>query len=213
MERGILSGNRKRFLSVILTILFLLLISATTMAASGKCGSKVRWKLSKGTLTISGKGKMKDYYYEMEKHAPWYKYRSKIKKIVVKKGVTRIGSGVFSGCNKAKNIKIAGTVTSIGDFAFDGCRALKKLTIPEGVKRIEGYAFSSCRKLKTLILPKSLTYMDNWLFYDTRSLKDIFFQGSQQQWKALIASDDPEEEGPYNLDILDDIKGVKIHCK
>ena len=67
---------------------------------SGKCGKNATWKLdSKGVLTISGSGKMYDYEdYGFED------MRSKIKEIVIKKGITRVGDNAFYDCMNVKKI-------------------------------------------------------------------------------------------------------------
>ena len=67
--------------------------------AKGKCGKKVKWTLDKkGTLKITGKGAMYNYVAKSDNGsdffstAPWFKYASKIKKVVVSKKVTTIGA-------------------------------------------------------------------------------------------------------------------------
>ena len=55
---------------IVLSIVVLLLLlcgiavaEEVTIVAEGDCGANVTWKLdSKGTLTISGEGEMRDYY-------------------------------------------------------------------------------------------------------------------------------------------------------
>ena len=167
--------------------------------ASGKCGTNVSWKLnSSGTLTISGKGPMKNYMRELSEDEdelaaylskPWDKYRSKIKKIVIKSGVTSIGENAFSGLGKVTSIIISGSVKKIYFNAFFGLSNLQKLTIPEGVTFIEAYAFGYCTKLKTLILPRSLSFMDDIAFMETPRLKTIYFRGSRKQWLEMGLDD------------------------
>ena len=67
-------------------------VSPSTMAAtSGKCGKNVTWKLDrKGTLTISGKGAMYDYFAVA---SPWEPHTFKIEAIDIKEGVIYIGAG------------------------------------------------------------------------------------------------------------------------
>lgn len=66
-----------------------------TQAATKK--SSVKYELKNGTLTISGKGEMpKDMTFKSNK---------KIKKVVIKKGVTTISEKAFEGCTKLTSFK------------------------------------------------------------------------------------------------------------
>lgn len=102
---------------------------------SGSCGSDVKYSFDTDTytLTISGSGKMKNYssYYgngTLVSTAPWASYSSYIKKVVIKSGVTTIGSYAFLGCGNMTSIKIENTVTKICSGAFDSCSGLKTVT-------------------------------------------------------------------------------------
>ena len=167
--------------------------------ASGKCGTNVSWMLnSSGTLTISGKGPMKDYMREISDDEdelaaylskPWDKYRSKINKIVIKSGVTSIGENAFSGLAKVTSIIIAGSVKKIGFNAFCGCSKLQKVTIPEGLRTIDAYAFACCYKLRSIVLPKSIkskSYgFDDTVFTDV-PLLNIYYRGTKALWKKNV---------------------------
>ncbi len=60
---------------------------------------------------------------------------------------------------------IPDSVTSIGQHAFNGCRSLTSVTIPDGVTSIGDGAFASCT-----------------------SLTDVYYAGSEAQWKAISIS-------------------------
>ena len=67
---------------------------AATVVSSGKCGTNVTYTLdSDGLLTISGTGAMADY--SSSSSVPWYSSRSSVKTVVIKYGVTSIGSDAF----------------------------------------------------------------------------------------------------------------------
>ena len=69
-------------------ILLLVLLLLPSFALDGADGN-IRWELSAGTLTLSGRGEMRDY---TDAHmAPWLDSASAIKRIVVKEGITSIG--------------------------------------------------------------------------------------------------------------------------
>lgn len=68
---------------------------------------------------------MDDYTNETE--TPWYKYNNKIKTVILKTGVTSIGSKAFSNCSNLTNIDIPLSVTTIGDSSFSYCTALENV--------------------------------------------------------------------------------------
>lgn len=169
-------------------------VSPSTMAAtSGKCGKNVTWKLDrKGTLTISGKGAMYDYFRVA---VPWESHIMKIKAIDIKEGVTKIGAGAFEAC-VVKQLKIPNSVTSIregafselggiktiklpsklkeiGDFTFSDCYDLTNIMIPNGVTNIPHYAFKGCYKLSSITISKNVIDIDEGAFALCTSLKKI----------------------------------------
>lgn len=126
-------------------------------ASSNKCGKNVTWKLSKsGTLTISGKGAM--YDYDDDKMPPWLKSDTEVQKIVVKSGVTRIGTGAFAVCTEATSVTIPATVKTIGEGAFMMDTSLKKISIPKNVREIEDLAFFACGSLTSISVDSANKY-------------------------------------------------------
>lgn len=148
-------------------------VSPSVMAAtSGKCGKNVTWKLdSKGTLTISGKGAMKNGL--SHESAAWYSARRSIKSVIIKNGVTSIGNFAFQDCAKLTKVTIANSVTKIGDFAFDGCSNMKSIKIPSKVTDIGAYAFCSCGKLEYMDIPVGVKGIGMAAFSNCSRLKDI----------------------------------------
>ena len=181
---------KKRFLSILLTAVLLLcavplVLVDTAWAAgvvdSGSCGDNVTWSLSDdGTLTISGKGEMSgygvSYTYEdvvVFTYTPWEAYRSSIKSIVIKDGVTSIGWGVFAGCGNLTSVAIPSSVTSIGGCAFLSCSSLKSVHIPSGTTTIDAGAFSNCTGLTDVTIPGSVTSINNSAFSKCSSLTSV----------------------------------------
>ena len=108
---------------------------------------EVKWSLSGGTLTISGKGRMEDKksheYY-------WNANADEITSVVIKKGVTYISSQAFAEMYNLTSVSIADTVKEIGDSAFYGCSALEKITLPNSVTKIPRGCFAGCSSLASL---------------------------------------------------------------
>lgn len=163
-----------------------------TPALSGKCGKNVSYSISDdGVLTISGTGAMNNFTYERDiSDCPWHGVRYALKKIVVKEGVTSIGSYAFSFDLSVTDVTLPSSLKAIGNDAFLGCHGLTSVVIPEGVTSIGAYAFWRCTSLQTITVPASATKFGDHAF-DTREyydgsyhtqLTDIYYGGSRQQW-------------------------------
>jgi hypothetical protein len=133
------------------------------------------WKLSNGTLTISGTGEMPDYD---NKNAPWLNYEQSISNIIIESGVTNIGNYAFSSLyyyyyyyKNIKSVTISNTVTKIGDYAFSGS-SLESITIPNSVTDIGAYAFRECA-FNTLVIPDNVTTIGDLAFSECQSLHTL----------------------------------------
>ena len=88
--------------------------------ASGSCGEHLTWSLnSSGVLTISGTGKMYDYYGStnenyIDGNSPWYRNRDSITGVNLPVGITRIGNYAFFGCGNLRKIDLPDSVTRLG---------------------------------------------------------------------------------------------------
>ena len=114
--------------------------SKPTGEMAGNCGAtasdSVTWKLEPNnndasnptyTLTISGEGAMADYKSNIRNEnatQPWRYSQTgidveKITKIVVERGVTKIGAFAFNGITNVTEYDIAETVTDIGKWGLE----------------------------------------------------------------------------------------------
>lgn len=131
-----------------------------TLIDSGTCGENLTWELTYGgTLTISGTGNMKDYYFD----APWGDYYDKIKNIKLNNGITHIGNYAFDTLLVLESVTIPDTVTSIGESAFGYCEVLESITIPKSVTKIVMYAFDGCSALTSVTFENT----SSWRIYDS----------------------------------------------
>ncbi len=196
----------RRFTALMLALCMLTALTAEIFAAdivaSGYCGGEgdgknLTWTLdSEGTLTISGKGKMKNYGYYSD---PWV--RSSVKCVSIDSGVTCIGDYAFYDCTNLTGVTIPNSVTSIGEGAFSDCRSLTSVTIPNSVTSIgrEAFAvcngltsvtipssvsnialgmFRGCSNLTSVTIPDSITYIEHIAFWACRSLTSIIIPDS-----------------------------------
>ncbi len=167
---------------------------AKMLAKNEKAGPRCTWSLDdEGTLTVKGRGKVVDIYDESV-HIP---LGTKIKKVVVCKGITAIGEGFlvgkkrdiekivlpdtvrtlegscFSGLEKLKKICIPQKVTVIPYSAFSGCVSLEEIQFPKNLKTIREDAFGGCHSLKKLVIPDSVTDMDKKAIRNCHRLKTV----------------------------------------
>lgn len=134
----------KRLLVLALTLVMVMQMLPGAQAASkktsGSCGKNVKWSYDtkEKTLTISGKGAMKQYD---SWETPWHQngWNTKMKKLVVKKGVTAISDNAFEGTSLT-SVSLPSTLTKIGSYAFFDAE-LKSITIPKNVKKIGEQVF------------------------------------------------------------------------
>ena len=144
------------------------------------------WTLdADGTLTISGTGAMKDYadYLSDGNRSP-VDNNSKIKKVVIEKGVTSIGNYAFSRCWGLKSITIPDGITSIGDHAFDSCINLRSITLPDSITSIGMWAFYNCWNVPSIIIPDGVTSIEDFTFNSCISLTSITIPNSVTNIKS-----------------------------
>ncbi len=157
-----------------LLLILLCLFSFSAIHAENKWESEpdgMEWYLSvDGTLTVSQEGDMSNYD---EGETPWDLQRDRIKKIVIKEGVTRIGDLAFGGCRNLTSVEIPNTVKSIGVRAFVECKNLPSIEIPNSVTSIEEQAFSLCDALTSIEIPNSVTSIGYQAFYNCYRLASV----------------------------------------
>ena len=110
---------------------------------------------------------------------------SSLASITIPDSVTSIGSSAFSDCSSLTSITIPDSVTNIGGYAFYGCSGLTSIAIPDSVTSIGDYAFRDCSRLTSITIPDSVTSIDYAAFSGCSSLKDVYYSGTQEQWKKI----------------------------
>ncbi len=118
--------KKKKFLTIILFAGFILCLGILlSLPGNARAAAKnnISCSVKNGTLTLSGKGAVSASRIKA-------KNKDRIKKIVVKQGITSIPKWAFSDFRKAKEVVIAGSVKEIGQEALPGSKMLKKVTMP-----------------------------------------------------------------------------------
>ena len=198
-----------------------ILSSFTNAATSGDFGVNkcLHWEVSTGvlsgkTLTISGTGAMPDFDFPNGNLAPWWNYEAlgmltsfgnfklegELKKVVIKDGVTNVGSYALfclpaatqvtlpdsvtrigrygiAMCSKLTGMSIPKGVTEIGDFGLAG-DGLTAVTLPDGLQSLGRGAFDSCTSLTNTTLPAAITAVPGKCFADCTKLLNVKYAGT-----------------------------------
>ncbi|MBT9697166.1 leucine-rich repeat domain-containing protein [Eubacterium ventriosum] len=169
-------------LTFIVTLMLVGMISGTVKAENIRSG-EYEYSLSSGDATIEKYlGSATDVIipstidgYEVKGIDNDAFLNSKISKVTIPEGITRIRfeafknceslstvnfnavncegtvSPVFAGCKNLKTINIGSKVTLIGSYMFANANSgVKSVTIPEGITRIRFEAFKNCESLSTV---------------------------------------------------------------
>lgn len=105
--------------------------------------------------------------------------------ITIPDGVVSIGNFAFQECYSLKGVMIPTTVISIGFMGFGYCDSLESIMVPEGIENISQNTFMYCRELVSISLPSSIKSVGERAFYDCYRLKNVYYNGTQEQWKEI----------------------------
>ena len=198
-----------------------ILSSFANAATSGDFGENncLHWEVSTGvlsgkTLTISGTGVMPDFNFPEGNLAPWWNYEAlgmltsfgnfklegELKKVVIKDGVTNVGSYALfflpaatqvtlpesvtrigrygiAMCSKLTGMSIPKGVTEIGDFGLAG-NGLTAVTLPDGLQSLGRGAFDTCTSLTNTTLPAAITAVPGKCFANCTKLLNVKYAGT-----------------------------------
>jgi len=98
---------------------------------------------------------------------------NKLKWIIFREGVEKIGACAFDGCQTLEGITLPSTLTEIGDLAFGDCYQLREVVLNEGLKRIGAGVFRFCRSLEGIACPSTLTEIGNEAFFFCPGLREV----------------------------------------
>lgn len=81
----------------------------------------------------------------------------------------------------------------IGGGAFTDCTSLTSIVIPNGATINNNWVFYNCTSLTSITLGSNITAIGKYVFYNCPSLTDVYYNGTEEQWKQ-IAIDEGNED-------------------
>ena len=168
-----------KYVKFLLQAIALLSITLGVFSAQAMAKTNIQYEvINDDTLVLSGNGETEEtieYGKEVKE--------SKIKKLIIKEGITttqKLRLGLFSNlkeinlpnslveivdCSFMSNRKLEKVIFGkktkiIGTNAFSACTSLTNIELPETVEQIQDGAFSECSRLKRIVLPKNLKEID-----------------------------------------------------
>ncbi len=110
---------------------------------------------------------------------------SSLTNVTIGNSVAIIGNYAFTDCSSLTSVTIGNNITTIGEGAFNGCSNLTSITIPDSVTIISNYAFKYCSNLKSVTIGNGVTNIYFAAFSNCDSLTDVYYSGSEAQWKNI----------------------------
>ncbi len=112
--------------------------------------------------------------------------------VVIPDSVTSVGGGTFYGCSNLTDVTLPRGITVIDADIFYNCSSLENITIPDSVTSIGDGAFFGCEALTSITIPSSITSIGHNAFGYCPKLKNIYYTGTEEQWKAIIIGESNE---------------------
>lgn len=174
-----------RFLITCLLLCVNICVSAEVVGGSCGDGYQVEWSVdtSKGILTITGNGFMKNYGWDNNEgydrgNAPWYNYRDYITSLKIETTgpgyAIYIGNYAFKDLYRLMDVDLSRYVNfnySIG--AFNDCSSLKNVIL---YSDISTFAFAGCTSLESVTFDGICDGGNESVFYRCQNLKELYIR-------------------------------------
>ncbi len=122
-----------------------------------------------------------------------------LKNITISEGVTSIEEGAFESCNNLTGIIVAESneyyssdengvlfdKNKITLICYPAGKTETEYIIPDSVTTLGEFAFSDCSGIENIMIPDSVKFINEYAFYGCSSLTDVYYGGTEEQWKAV----------------------------
>ena len=157
----------------------------------GMCGESMFWVYLEDsqTLILTGSGDMRTLG-----DVPWYQLEDsdhmQIKQLFVGEGVVSLQNRAFSYCSELEKAVLPNSLRKLGTATFQFCESLKEVNLPSGLTEIGDEVFYYCASLNNVTIPNSITAIGRRVFVSCYSLTDIYYGGSESQWKQISVGEE-----------------------
>ena len=117
-------------------------------------------------------------------------------------GVTRGSSDTadnFYQCEALEEIVLKEGITTLGSGMFGGCSSLKEVNIPSTLTEIPAYLFTQCKNLEKITFHSSLSKMGIFSFNNAPVTEIDFIGGTRKQWKDVLDASIPDAKDVTNI--------------
>ncbi|MBQ4572768.1 MAG: leucine-rich repeat domain-containing protein [Clostridia bacterium] len=124
--------------------------------------------------------------------------------ITIPHSITTIGRKIFGNCYSLASITVdsnnqyyssdkSGVLfnkdkTTLIQYPIANLRT--SYTIPNSVSVVDDWAFTECQNLTSIIIPTDVTTIGLGAFYWCDKLTDVFYLGTEEQWRAISIGDE-----------------------
>jgi len=143
-------------------------------ATPPSCGENCTYTIENGVLTIQPidetksakvQGYSRDCSNGCQTNAPWY--GQDVTKIVIKEGITTIGSHAFEDMRTVTSLDLPEGLKTIGTQAFHDAPRLTKVNLPSSLTQLDSWAFGSSG-IAEINIPEKLTTLNAYTFTNTK---------------------------------------------
>ncbi|MDE6029284.1 MAG: leucine-rich repeat protein [Clostridiales bacterium] len=107
-------------------------------------------------------------------------------------GLVSIESSAFYNCDVLERADIPDSVTTLGWGAFIYCYELTYAKLPANLTTANTQIFDGCRSLQTIVIPREVKVIGYTMFRGCPNTVDIYYGGTEEEWKALDIRNDNE---------------------
>ena len=159
------------------------------------------WSDLEGTLIIPDSvielGYETNSYGEEECHT--FADMTKITNVIIGKGLTELGMGMFVDCENLREVVIPSNIKTIRRQAFMSCANLTRVEMQEGVETIEDNAFLYCSALSDVYIPRSVSSISNLAFNEILDYSTISIHGYAGSYAETYAT-----ENGFNFEVIEE---------